>query len=437
MKPSHSESWPDAEEVFDRLRLRNVRCFRSVEVPIDPQVTVLLGGNGSGKTTIVEALASLTAGPGEGLVQFPLRRRCKNGEIALFRSGSAKPAAVWRVTGGDSDRRNLPEERYLLAYGRYRRVFFPQDESEESRTLPSVDLDEMASRAASRRTVTLFEPDNNLLRDLSRYLIALDFGRKSDPRLDRIWHRLNESLDKLGQGISGIRMAEGTYGYIPEVVRNGRPEPLRQLSDGFQAFLVILFDLLLRYAYLFPTLENPLEGAAIVAIDEIDLHLHPRWQRHVVSQLTDLFPRTQFILTTHSPFVVQGAIDQKRQIVLLEEQGGFVEVRPLGKIAQGRLQGAEVEAVLMHGRLFDLESRYSPEYSQIEQRADELQAKVSKGAASEEEQQELFRHLDKLQTLLVKDEQRRGEGRYLARMAQLRLALLKDLREELKKAKAR
>ncbi len=420
---------------FDRLKLGNVRCFRDAEVPIDPQVTVLLGGNGSGKTTIVEALASLTGGSDEGLAAFPLRRRCKNGSMQLFRSGAKSPEAHWSLKGTESSHKTL-QETYLLAYGRYRRVFFDQ-ESEDSVTEPHVYLDELASRAADRRTVTLFKPDNNLLRDLSRYLVALDFGRRSDPRLEAIWRRLNESLEKLGQGVTGIRMAEGMYGYIPEVIRQGRAEPLKELSDGYQAFLVVLFDLMLRYAYLFPSLENPLRGATIVAIDEIDLHLHPRWQRHVISQLTDLFPMTQFILTTHSPFVVQGAIDQKRQIVLLEERKGFTEVRPLSSVAMGRLQGAEVEAVLLHGSLFDVQSRYSPEYSRIEQRADTLHDKVVRGTASEEEQRELFGHLDTLQELLVRDEKRRADGRFLSRMAELRLALLKDLREELRKAKGK
>jgi len=300
-----------------------------------------------------------------------------------------------------------------------------------------VDLDEMASRASSRRTVTLFQPDNNLLRDLSRYLVALDFGRQSDPRLDTIWRHLNQSLAKLEQGISEIRMGEGAYGYIPEVVRNGRPEPLKQLSDGYQSLLVILFDLLLRYAYLFPTMEKPWEGSTIVAIDEIDLHLHPRWQRHVVSQLTDLFPKTQFVLTTHSPLVVQGAIDQQYQIVLLEERAkkGFVEVRPLSKAAQSKLKGAEVEAVLLHERLFEVESRYSPVYSKIEKSADELQERLMKGIASEADEQELFRLLDQLHKLMVQDENRRAEGPYMSRMSKVRLALLKNLRKELRKAK--
>jgi energy-coupling factor transporter ATP-binding protein EcfA2 len=68
---------------FDRLILRNVRCFREAVVELDPRLTVLIGENGSGKTTLVEALASLSHGEDEGLAEFPLTRR---------RSGSASCA---------------------------------------------------------------------------------------------------------------------------------------------------------------------------------------------------------------------------------------------------------------------------------------------------------------------------------------------------------
>lgn len=300
---------------FDRLRLRHVRCFKETDVPLDPQVTVVIGGNGSGKTTLVEAAAALTGGSDEPPTDFPLRRKTSNAEIALFDKGGQQPAAVWKLKGGTATLKRLPEERFLFAYGRYRRVFYPED-SEESPSDPSSDLDELVSRVGQRRTVTLYRPDNHLLRDMARYLAALHRGAESDPNLGVIFKRLNDSLAVLGQGISGIKMLKRDYGYVPRVIRSGFALEMRELSDGYQALLVIIFDLLLRYAYLFPFLVNPLEGEATVLIDEVDLHLHPRWQRTVITQLTELFPMTQFILTTHSPAVVQGAIDLGMKVVV-------------------------------------------------------------------------------------------------------------------------
>jgi energy-coupling factor transporter ATP-binding protein EcfA2 len=416
---------------FDRLRLRHVRCFKETDVPLDPQVTVVIGGNGSGKTTLVEAAAALTGGSDEPPTDFPLRRKTSNAEIALFDKGGQQPAAVWKLKGGTATLKRLPEERFLFAYGRYRRVFYPED-SEESPSDPSSDLDELVSRVGQRRTVTLYRPDNHLLRDMARYLAALHRGAESDPNLGVIFKRLNDSLAVLGQGISGIKMLKRDYGYVPRVIRSGFALEMRELSDGYQALLVIIFDLLLRYAYLFPFLVNPLEGEATVLIDEVDLHLHPRWQRTVITQLTELFPMTQFILTTHSPAVVQGAIDLGMKVVVLAEKGGAADARALRPGLMRDLRGAEIGAVLLEDELFGVESRYSPEYGKIEQRVTDMRSKIQAGTLTEEDEKEVFEDLNTLKMLVAKDEERRADGSFMSQLAGLRISLLKELAAELR-----
>ena len=212
-----------AARPFERLTLRNVRCFRDATIELDPQVTVLLGENGSGKTTVVEALASLTSGEGEGLAGFPLARGTKSGEMALEAAGEKKPVALWSTRASD---RRLRAGRHLFAYGRYRRVFYPGEPEPAPRT-PAEELGELAGRADRRKSITVIEPDNHLLRDLSRYLIALHAGRDIDPRLDGVWQQLNLSLIKLGQGIEGIVMERGKIGYVPKVLRHGKPWEIR------------------------------------------------------------------------------------------------------------------------------------------------------------------------------------------------------------------
>lgn len=420
-----------ATRPFKRLTLRNVRCFRDATIELDPQVTVLLGENGSGKTTVVEALASLAAGEGEGLKEFPLARGEKKGEIALHDGESSKPVAGW-VSGKPAKR--LPEDRPLFAYGRYRRVFFPGEEVPGRRSAVE-ELDELGARAARRKSITVFEPDNHLLRDLSRYLVALHAGRDLIPRLDGVWKQLERSLTELGQGIEGIAMERGATGYIPKILRNGRPWEIRELSDGYQAILVVVFDLILRYIFLFSSLPNPLDGEATVAIDEVDLHLHPSWQRLVIRQFTTLFPRTQFILTTHSPAVVQGAIDRGRRVVTLREGKDGVVARALTPKDLKNLEGAEIGSVLLEDRLFGIDSRYSPRFEEVEARVAKIQRKMSRGTATDEDRQKVFEAMETLQNLIAADEIRRADGPYLSQMSALRLALLKDLAAEIEKAR--
>ena len=85
-----------------------------------------------------------------------------------------------------------------------------------------------------------------------------------------------------------------------------------QLSDGERGVLALVLDLARRLSQANPTLDDPLsEGHAVVLIDEIDLHLHPKWQRQIVHNLTAAFPRCQFIATTHSPQVI-GEVEHNR-----------------------------------------------------------------------------------------------------------------------------
>jgi predicted ATP-binding protein involved in virulence len=89
--------------------------------------------------------------------------------------------------------------------------------------------------------------------------------------------------------------------------KNGNWLPLKNLSDGYRSIVHLTADLAYRAIQLNPQLGERavLETEGIVLIDEIDMHLHPKWQRHIVEDLKRTFPKIQFIVTTHSPFIVQ------------------------------------------------------------------------------------------------------------------------------------
>lgn len=79
---------------------------------------------------------------------------------------------------------------------------------------------------------------------------------------------------------------------------------INNLSSGEKLLLQLLADISRRLTLANPSLDNPLEGTGIVLIDEIELHLHPKWQRNIIPALTKTFPNVQFIVTTHSPQVL-------------------------------------------------------------------------------------------------------------------------------------
>ncbi|MEY4588161.1 MAG: hypothetical protein RL497_237 [Pseudomonadota bacterium] len=82
-----------------------------------------------------------------------------------------------------------------------------------------------------------------------------------------------------------------------------------QLSQGEKSLMALVGDIARRLAMMNPALENPLHGNGIVLIDEVDMHLHPKWQRSIIERLTATFPNCQFILTTHSPLVISDCKD--------------------------------------------------------------------------------------------------------------------------------
>jgi hypothetical protein len=102
---------------------------------------------------------------------------------------------------------------------------------------------------------------------------------------------------------------------------NGEEFDVQQLSDGYQTMIGLTLDLCSRFATANPQLSNPLEAEAIVLIDEVDLHLHPRWQMRVVQDLLRTFSNTQFILTTHSPVVLEGVNTMLKRATLAPTAG--------------------------------------------------------------------------------------------------------------------
>lgn len=88
------------------------------------------------------------------------------------------------------------------------------------------------------------------------------------------------------------------------IYKNNRWLEISQLSSGEKMIFAMVADMAKRLILANPDSDNPLEGKGIVLIDEIDLHLHPKWQRKVVGKLRELFPNVQFVVTTHSPLVL-------------------------------------------------------------------------------------------------------------------------------------
>jgi energy-coupling factor transporter ATP-binding protein EcfA2 len=129
-------------------------------------------------------------------------------------------------------------------------------------------------------------------------------GAASDQRRLKVLDSLRSVVTELVPEFSNLRIQEQPrLGFVVE--KRGKPFYLHQLSDGERGLLALVFDLTRRLAIANPDSDNPIaEGVALVLIDEIELHLHPKWQRDVLQRLRDIFKACQFVVTTHSPLVL-------------------------------------------------------------------------------------------------------------------------------------
>ncbi len=115
---------------------------------------------------------------------------------------------------------------------------------------------------------------------------------------------LEKTVQDMLPGFSGLLLKETPHPHFT-IKKEKIRFSLEQLSDGERALLALAFDLIRRLTLANPESKNPAEeGKALVMIDEIELHLHPTWQRQVLRRLMAAFPQCQFIVTTHSPLVL-------------------------------------------------------------------------------------------------------------------------------------
>ena len=141
-----------------------------------------------------------------------------------------------------------------------------------------------------------------------------DMVRRQQDEPERFFHAA--VMDATVQATPGVTKAW----YDPEargpVVRfeNGHEAPWSELSDGYHVFIALVADIARRAVMLneFDGADAPARVEGVVLIDELDLHLHPRWQRVALPGLRNAFPRLQFVVTTHSPQVLSSA--KNRQV---------------------------------------------------------------------------------------------------------------------------
>ncbi|MFZ6747360.1 AAA family ATPase [Undibacterium sp. Ren11W] len=405
-----------------KFRLINIGRFSEIDIHLAPtteqssNVTVFVGNNGSGKTSLLKSLATSLSwlvsrirsekGNGSPIDELDINNLANTGaiDIAIFdeQGQSANPDADegdfifnWTIAktrkGRKVEQSSQLSEVSLLA-DHYRSLLSKDDKS----ALPLIAFYsvnravlDIPLKIKDKHTFTQLDSyDNSLSRgvDFRRFFewfreredtenesgLSEDVLEKLKTMLDEkgsFWEKLEKvrassrdrqltavrtAIVSFMPGFSNLRVRRKPRLHM-SIEKNGESLNVMQLSQGEKSLMALVGDLARRLAMMNPDLQNPLRGDGIVLIDEVELHLHPQWQRSLIERLTTTFPNIQFVLSTHSPLVIS---DSKNMLIYSLDDGDLTELpSQFGQDANSVLlevMDTDIRNAQVNGKLNDL-----------------------------------------------------------------------------------
>lgn len=405
---------------LETLRLQNFRGYVDREFTLHPQFNLVIGENGSGKTSFLEAAAvaigswllgfrghdSRNIWPRDvrhvlefvekryrELPQYPVRVMA-TGQLHIARVGRASPeSAVDYLAPERPDKPNPRDatvrwERSVEGEGgrttrggaselkKYAEAMANAVLRQEARVLPLIryfgagrlweSVRDTSGKALSKhkgkQPAELADDADDLdklLRESERlsepfygYRMSVDKRCNPDDLIRWMREERRNELDEEDLSPALRLVYRAIEAMLPEIAsarystklrtlvlkyQNGERHTFNELSDGYRNVVAIAADLAIKAAMLNPQLaERTLElTPGVVLIDELDLHLHPKWQRRVIGDLRRTFPMLQFICTTHSPFLIQSLRSGEELIVLDGQPTANLNHMPVEDIAHG------------------------------------------------------------------------------------------------------
>lgn len=370
---------------IDSLQITHFRGIHSMDLELHPKMNVLVGVNGAGKSTVLDALAILLS----RFVSMIRSGKNTGKEIAAQDVSAGREFSALRACFSDAERRFAWGVMRSLVRSRKKdprvEAILRRADSgdfESIRALAS-EIREEAERTGGKCSVpvVVYYQTNRIAlkfprfvhtdRDFSLMSIYSDaLSSRADYRVLLEWFRERENVENrefrrlvlevqaatqpgTGQGTSETRRIAEEYrdsalqtlrnawkAFMPELSKftiqpdplrleaekNGTPFRIDQLSDGEKSLLALVGDIARRLAIANPTMSDPLKGEGIILVDEIDLHFHPQRQRTLIPQLQEVFPNCQFIVATHSPQIL-GHVYAESVFLLEENEDGVIELR--------------------------------------------------------------------------------------------------------------
>ena len=332
-----------------RVKLANVRAIEVADLHFRPGFNLVAGINGVGKTTVIDTLAVCFSAVIRRANHYPRYGRFFEADDIRVGVGALHAECEFECAG--------QKYGYLVHRNRHGSTFQSSEWSRENENtyntpemqefFPGIPTDRKGGRPEGQLLAILFSVDRSVAsdrkprQDAAASGIAAAFSGALSSRKLRLgefadWMRAQRALSserlaakqmlaafdkavaRFLPGYRNLRPAKEDRGHSLVIDRGTQELPARHLSDGERGVLAIVLDLTRRLAQANPEMQDPAaEAEAVVLIDEIELHLHPAWQRRIIGNLTVTFPKCQFIATTHSPQVI-GEVKHDRIHILAD-----------------------------------------------------------------------------------------------------------------------
>ncbi len=346
-----------------RLRLSHFRGSGDLSLYLHDKLNVFVGVNGSGKSTILDAVSILLSwllenisneiGPGASIQDDDISNDQGSVTLEIFLAYNGIEYAWGIHSNRDTvdNKQDLTDLQNLesLAYSLQKLiqtpdkqvnvpllVYYPVNRSvvevplkpykPKQQQLLDAYADSLSSGANFQSFFAWYQQREEQEWTKLNSTDTENSGERPDTALDPQLAAVRSALSQLLPGFGNLTMYQNPVRL--EVMKYGRPIKVSQLSDGEQCLMALAGDLARRLSIANPARKNPLQGEGIVLIDEIDLHLHPKWQHMVVPGLREVFPNCQFLITTHSPHVITH-VKPESMFLLTETETGILVDKPV------------------------------------------------------------------------------------------------------------
>jgi len=373
--------------VLTEIELVNIRCFQKFNVHLEQDDnpilwSMFLGDNATGKTTLLRSIALGLCGESDAIALMKevsggfLRKGNKEGHIKLRLRGINDSSRTYTITTRISKKSDDAME-------------IVRQKTEPATDFPWSDVF-VCGYGANRSAQAYNSYENYSVSDAVKSLFDYQFALQNPEVV--LLRREPEIRQQLEQKLLRILMLDSKKSEIIypksgfELRGPWGQLPFSVLSDGYQSTIQWVLDFIGWLIYAERLIDNPDIGG-ILLLDEIEQHLHPRWQRYIVQRLRKQFPKTQIIATTHTPLTASGVVDLEHSALFKLEltSDGAVENRIIDKRL---LAGKRADQVLASDAFGLVTSRNPNSEDEIEHYA-ALLGKVERTEAEEAELQQL------------------------------------------------